>query len=312
MPLAAFRAVICCLAVTSCWLGGALAAQEATNEEPTLRVAEAKAAPSREALVAATADVRSTARLLSELEATNHPLLPVLKYGQEGLKRLDNEVRDYSCQLVKRERVGGVLGDYYYMYAKVRHEKQVNGKVVVPFSVYLRFLKPDGVKDREVLYVDGQNDGKLIARNGGKRFAYVTTELDPEGEMAMRDNRHPVTSFGFKTLVERLVEGTVQEIMSDTPCDVKFFRNAKVDDRVCTCIEVTSPEHTADARFHSVKLYIDNELQVPINYMAYEWPKKKGDEPVLVEQYTFRDIKLNVGFRDIDFDRKNPKYGFGD
>ena len=36
-----------------------------------------------------------------------------------------------------------------------------------PFSVYMKFLKPRAVAGREVIWVKGQNDNKLIAHEGG-------------------------------------------------------------------------------------------------------------------------------------------------
>ena len=52
--------------------------------------------------------------------------------------------------MIKRERVGSKVLDHQYMFLKVRHEQKKNDKVVVPFSVYLRFLKPKELAGREV------------------------------------------------------------------------------------------------------------------------------------------------------------------
>ena len=53
---------------------------------------------------------------------------------------------------------------------------------------------------------------------------------------------------------------------------------------------------------------MDNELQIPIHYEAYDWPEQQDGQAVLLEQYTYRDIKLNVGLDDTDFQHTNPKY----
>src|SRR5690606_10571145 len=86
-----------------------------------------------------------------------HPLDPALDMARKGLERIRAEIRDYTCTVAKRERVGDVLGDYEYMLAKIRNRKTVDGRVVTPFSVYLYFLKPAEIKGREVIYVEGQN-----------------------------------------------------------------------------------------------------------------------------------------------------------
>ncbi len=35
-----------------------------------------------------------------------------------------------------------------------------------------------------------------------------------------------------------------------------------------------------------------------------------GDKPELLEAYTYLDLKINPGFTDMDFNPKNPDYGF--
>ena len=73
-----------------------------------------------------------------------HPLEPALAVAQRGLDQLRTTIKDYSCTVVKRERIDGKLGDHQYLFAKIRHE---------PFSVYLYFLAPDDVKGQEVIFV---------------------------------------------------------------------------------------------------------------------------------------------------------------
>ena len=90
-----------------------------------------------------------------------HPLGPVHASVQKGLVRFRQQVQDYSATLVKREQVNGELLDYQFILAKIRTERRNSqGNVVVPFSVYLNFVGPKDLKGREVLWVDGKNDGK--------------------------------------------------------------------------------------------------------------------------------------------------------
>ena len=99
----------------------------------------------------------------------------------------------------------------------------------------------------------------------------------------------------------------------DTPsakCEVKFYKNTKVDGRTCTMIEVLHPEPRDHFDFYRAQIFIDDELNVPIRYAAWSWPEKPGGEPVLLEEYTYVKIKLNVGLTDEDFDPENPDYDF--
>ena len=151
-----------------------------------------------------------------------HPLAPLVKYASERYQFVDQQVRDYTCTLVKRERLGGRLSDYEILSMKLRHGKVEQGKVVTPFAVYVRFLAPAELRDREALYVDGRNDGKIIARRGGLRLPYVTAAVDPTGELAMQGNHYPVTEIGFKNLLQRLIE-VAREDMHYGECEVKYY-----------------------------------------------------------------------------------------
>ena len=42
----------------------------------------------------------------------------------------------------------------------------------------------------------------------------------------------------------------------------------------------------------------------------YGWPTQAGGQPPLVEEYTYRDVRVNVGLTDADFDPENPNYNF--
>ena len=55
---------------------------------------------------------------------------------------------------------------------------------------------------------------------------------------------------------------------------------------------------------------VDNELQVPVDFASYGWPKQQGGQPLLLEEYMYSNIQLNVGLADNDFERSNPEYGF--
>src|SRR5262245_45070658 len=43
--------------------------------------------------------------------AGEHPLDPALKHAADALKRIQAEIKDYECLVVKRERIRGVLNE---------------------------------------------------------------------------------------------------------------------------------------------------------------------------------------------------------
>jgi len=235
--------------------------------------------------------------------------MPLIEYAEQRLRQIDGGIRDYTCTLIMRERVDKDLSKQKQTLVKLRHEQRRDGAVVVPFSVYLRFFEPAEIRDREVIYVRGRNQEKLIARRGGRHFKNITIALDPLSELATRDIRYSVTEMGIRNLVERLLEAGRDEL-GFGEIEVKYLPNAKVNGRVCTLVQVKHPTKRDHFRYHLAQIFIDDKLQLPIRYAAYDWPEEEGGVPRLTEEYTYLDLKLNVGLTDTDFDHRNPDYGF--
>lgn len=247
---------------------------------------------------------------LDATAAEPHPLDPALKVAYASLGQIKSSIRDYTAIVIKREQVNGTLGEYEYMGAKIRNRRVENGRVVTPFSVYLTFLKPAAVKGREVIYVEGQNGGKMTAHEGGMKGRFLpTVSLDPNGIMAMRGQRYPITDMGIENLVAKLIEKGERDRKQGI-CGVEFLKGAKVGGRPCTVLSVKHDNKLPCFDFHLAQIFIDEALNIPVRYCAYEWPKTAGGKPVLIEEYTYQNIKTNVGLTDFDFDTKNPAYNF--
>jgi hypothetical protein len=169
----------------------------------------------------------------------------------------------------------------------------------------MRFLAPATLKGRKVLYVRGQNEGKMLVRNGGKRFSYVTVRLEPDSEAAMKESRYPITETGLKNVTRRLLEKAEEDMLHDPTganTQVTFFRDAKVDGRTCTRIRVTHPEPDENLSFHVANVFVDDQLGVPVRVEGYGWPDEEDDAPPLLEEYTFTRLRLNVGLTEAQFD----------
>lgn len=241
----------------------------------------------------------------------SHPLDPGLKLAQETLVNIQRDIVDYTCLIVKRERVNGKLGVHEFMEAKIRSRKIVDGKLVTPLSVYLKFIKPEATKGREVIWVEGKNNNKMRAHEGGATGAFLPTVwLDPHGILAMRGQLHPITEIGFENLVAKLIERGERE-RKHPECEVEFKPGAKINGRVCTVLQVRHPTPRPHFEFHLAQIFIDDETKLPVRYAAYHWPTDPNDKmgPV-IEEYTYLDVKLNPGLVDADFDPENPNYNF--
>jgi hypothetical protein len=241
--------------------------------------------------------------------AVPHALDPAIRLAYDSLSIIEANVMDYTAKLVKRERIGDTLGENEFMFAKFRNRKVQNGQVVTPFSVYLAFLKPATIKGREVIFVENQNQGRVVAHEGGMKRMLGTHMLEPNGWLAMQGQRYPITDIGITNLTAKLIErGERDKAVGD--CKVQFFEGAKVSDRPCTVVQVEHPEKIAPFDFHIAQVFLDNEYRLPVRYAAYTWPTTPGGEPELLEEYTYQDVKFNVGLTDRDFDMNNPEYAF--
>ena len=209
-------------------------------------------------------------------------------------------VHDYTCTFFKRERIDGKLYAPHIMSMKARTK---------PASLYFKFIQPN--PGREAIYVHGHNNNKIVAHDVGiGRIVAGTMHLDPKGDMAMDENRHPVTEAGLGTMID-LVKDRWDTELHPGESVILFHPQAKVGDRTCLMVESIHPRRSPDFLFHKVKLYVDKELNLPIRFEAYDWPKTPGSEPELIEEYTYVNLKLNVGLKDRDFDPKNTQYSYG-
>lgn len=241
---------------------------------------------------------------------TIRPLDRALQIARDSLTHCRANISDYTAVLIKRESVGGTLGESEYMQVKVRNHKLQGGRVVQPFSVYLGFLKPSTVKGRECIYVGGQNGNKVVAHEGGFKGRFLpTVNIAPNGMLAMRGQRYPITEVGIENLILKLIErGEVARKYPDVKCE--FRRNARIKDRVCTILQVTQPIRRPELVFYQAQIFIDDELNVPIRYVAYDWPTRAGAQPQIIEEYTYLNLKVNVGLTAADFDPRNQAYNF--
>ena len=62
---------------------------------------------------------------------------------------------------------------------------------------------------------------------------------------------------------------------------------------------------------HLSRVYFDKDTKFPVQAETFAWPASPGDDPPLLERYSYSEIRTNVGLSDADFDRSNPDYRFG-
>lgn len=218
-----------------------------------------------------------------------------IAFAEEAIKAAET-IKDYQANFIKQELIKGKVVQHS-MEIKVRHE---------PFSVYMYFIEPH--QGREVLFVDGLNNGKLWAHETGFAGLIGTISLKPDSNEAMAENRYPITEVGIKKMAELVLEQWKNESTIEG-VEVKSFPNATVGEINCKMMQTRHEKKVDGVKFHMSRLYVDAKTGLPIRVEQYDWPGSDG-EPILVEEYTYIDLTPNLELSDNDFDRKNRKYRF--
>ncbi|MGC1276503.1 MAG: DUF1571 domain-containing protein [Planctomycetaceae bacterium] len=231
-------------------------------------------------------------------ETGEHPLKAAIKLTGQA-RQAAKELGDYTAIFSKREVVRGQMFASQ-MRMKFRPE---------PLSVYLRFVNPEHA-GREVLYVEGRNNGQMLAHEaGGIKSLVGTVSVDPNGQMALAEARHSVTHIG----IENLAVGVAAQWERESAfgeCDVKYYNEAKLGERPVLVIESSHPTRRKQFQFAVTRLWLDKETRLPVRCQQYDFPAAPGGEPVLVEDYTYTDIKSEAELTEADFDPRNPAYQF--
>jgi hypothetical protein len=235
---------------------------------------------------------------------SDHPLTAVLKFAHSERAYLQQTVRDFTCRVIKRERIDGELQDYYYIDMHVREQSSAGGRVTQPLSVLLEFLGPSHVEGRIALFVAGENDNKLLVRKGGKRFGYLVIDIDPFGPSVKRESLMPITEIGFSHLLDRTIRTLQQDVAADPSGDntiVEHITTATINGRPCQMLRITHPLRRDGLQFFSASVSIDSELHVPVRFDVYDWPEAPGQQPPLMAEFTYTNVTLNVNLGDAIF-----------
>lgn len=239
-----------------------------------------------------------TVAFAQQQQPAEHPLAPAIRMARDSLHRLD-AVKDYDATFTKREWVGQQFVAQR-MYMKLREQ---------PFSVYLKFGEPN--EGREILFVQGKNQNQLLAREASGLASLIgTVSLSMNDPKVKAENRHPISDMGMRRMIELLIEQWEKESRYGE-IDVKYYPNARIGEMSCEAIEAIHPVPRKEFPYHVARVYFDKETRYPIRVENFGFPRRPNEPPPLIEEYTFSNIRVNRGFTDADFDRRNQNYSFG-
>ena len=211
----------------------------------------------------------------------------------------------YTAVMHKQERVDGDLSSEQRIDLKLRHADEDAG---VGLSIYMKWLAGD--RGREVIYVDGENNNKLLVHAGGwKARILPVLALDPNGSLAMAESRHPITNAGLLNLAQTWLRVRKQDVDGR---DVEYrVEPSEFDGHSGQKFTVIYKNREQSEIYRKCELWIDTERNIPLAAVNYTWGTRGNDDAqTLVEKYEYIDVALNPGLSDVDFDRTNRRYSF--
>ncbi len=233
----------------------------------------------------------------------------LLQLADDAHTNMIATVDDYTARFVKQEQdLNGKLGDTTEMSMKVQTAHQ-GGESGTPMRVYLKFLAPDRVAGREVIWGADLHDGKLVVREVGL-LGNIPISLDPNGAIAMRNQRYPIMEIGLTKLIEKLIERGEPD-RNDETIKVTLNQNPQLDELPVWLIRLERSEPVeGDNDFSLAEILFDPQRKLVLSYRSFGWPEGDNNTPPLIESYTYHNVETNVGLTDLDFDPDNPEYDF--
>ena len=220
-------------------------------------------------------------RLLEVVGIAEKDQAVLLKLAVDSYKK---NVKDYTGTFVKQECVDGELFKEQEIDFKFREK---------PYSVYMVFKKNATSADK-VLYVEGENDDKMVAHPTGLFSFLDSVKREPDCKAAMKENLFPCSMFGINSMMQKAMRDNAGAKKAGD-LQMKYLGVTKVDGRLCVAGERRLPKKKGypDGR---LIVQIDIERLVPLDVRSYGW----DDE--LIFKYLFSNLKFNVGLKDKDFD----------
>jgi len=217
--------------------------------------------------------------------------LDPIAFLEAALRRYAREVKSYSLTMQKQERLAGKL-----------HPTEVIAVRFVekPHSVQFTWVEGARLAER-ALYVEGENDGKMLARPRGVAARLVAGDIvsrDVAGPDARQSGRLTLNEFGLKKATERiLVSWKKAKEAGDLQVEYQGIQKMKeAGDRPCHVLKRVSKTPENDGVVETT-LYMDVETWLQAGAVL------KDKDGMLIGGYYFRDVRLNPEFKKDAFSR---------
>jgi hypothetical protein len=195
-------------------------------------------------------------------------------------------IADYTATLETRERIEDDLYPRRVLAIRVREK---------PFAVAAETLEPGNEKGQRVWYDETQGRGKMLAETPGLLGSIVgRVSLDPEGELAMENRRHPLTDLGLARLLAQAEETLSPLLASARPPRARL---TEVADGALRVVDLLVPQEYPDPPLVH-RLGFDAATGLLTYYGEAEL---LPEGTALIEEYLYRDVRTNLGLGSADF-----------
>lgn len=244
-------------------------------------------------------------------------------------------IKTMTYRLEKKERIKN----------KIIEEALFIKLSIEPFKVYSKMDFPK--EGLEVLYdADWEKKKAIINTNS---FPWVNVRFSPTGKTMRKDQHHTILDSGYKKITSS-IQFEYQDYLKKGLEMTEYKGEALIDDKKCWVLEFTNPrfsltnytvnegehlttiankfklsdymilENNKEVRFYDdieagqhikiptsyskkMILYIDQSALIPLKVEVCD---TKG----LYEEFTFRNVQLNVVFKENEFSEDYEEYGF--
>jgi hypothetical protein len=202
------------------------------------------------------------------------------------------KLHDYTCHLVRQERVGGKLHPEQTCELRVRTQ---------PFCVALKVIAPRIDSGEETVYLSHVNTLKVKFRPAGVQgIKYGFQWQSKDDPRTMPDTRHPVTDTGLAAVLDRIEKAVTAEKRMNHPVQLSVAEYTFAG-KACARYELIAERAHPHRYAHKCVLYVDKETKLPVRFEAYDQPK--GDTAELLEVQSFVGLRSNTGLGDGAFER---------
>ncbi|MBI5863725.1 MAG: DUF1571 domain-containing protein [Planctomycetes bacterium] len=288
------RAICAVIALSTFGISAVWVAADPPQSKTPPRSPVSEAAP---AILAATATITPA----PAPRMTHEQVMDLAKSDPEavwrlGIERYDREIKEYSCTFVKQEFVGGKLKGEETIDVRFRDQPQ---------SVFM-FWKAGTDRVKRALYVDspsfrdgkGQKVAKIEPAGAVIRLLVSEVEMPIHGKDAKEASRRAIDEFGFRNTY-KILERYNLIAAEKVQLEYRFEAEDKIDGRPTYRFARYLPYKGEKGEYPDAKmiLHIDQEWLLPT--AVYSYADREGKK--LLGSYIYKNIKLNPGFTDQDF-----------